>query len=186
MATQPDRTPLLKFLRVQEGWEAEAQKTLARAASDIARDLRKNVAQALTSGQVRQSLLEAEADLWRAMGQGIKAAQLDAAAAAAAAEVQAYDKYGILKAVGAEAEVLSASLQATARSTVETAMARLNGASYVDLSTRVYRTSSLANGIVDRRVNTMLARGASARDIARVVKDLINPNVRGGDRKSVV
>lgn len=49
-----------------------------------------------------------------------------------------------------------------------------------DLSQNVYKWEGLSNGLVDRTISSAIARGAPARDIARSIGDLINPNVRGG------
>lgn len=49
-----------------------------------------------------------------------------------------------------------------------------------ELSPNVYKWEGLSNGLVDRTISSAIARGAPARDIARSIGDLINPNVRGG------
>lgn len=48
------------------------------------------------------------------------------------------------------------------------------------LSTKVYKTKALANRWVTREINRGLALGRSADEIARSVRHLIAPNVRGG------
>ena len=63
---------------------------------------------------------------------------------------------------------------------IDAMMTRVLGYSYVPLSKRVYKTTALAKGMVDRVINSALARGASAREIATEVKSLIRPNVPGG------
>jgi hypothetical protein len=50
----------------------------------------------------------------------------------------------------------------------------------VPLSTAVYRTQKLAQGWVDRKIRTGLLLGKNAKDIAKDVRDLIRPDVRGG------
>lgn len=49
-----------------------------------------------------------------------------------------------------------------------------------DLSPNVYKWEGLSNGLVERTIASAIARGAPAADIARSVRDLIDPNVRGG------
>lgn len=48
------------------------------------------------------------------------------------------------------------------------------------LSERVYRNGQVASGRIDRIVGNGILRGASAREIARDVAGLINPNTPGG------
>lgn len=48
------------------------------------------------------------------------------------------------------------------------------------LSRRVYKSRSLSNGYIERVVRSQLAVGASARDIAKRVREHINPSTPGG------
>ena len=48
------------------------------------------------------------------------------------------------------------------------------------LSRRVYRSQSLANGYVERLIRSSLARGQSAKDIAKSVRSQILPSTPGG------
>lgn len=48
------------------------------------------------------------------------------------------------------------------------------------LSRRVYHTGALANGQVDRSINSALGRGASVGELADVVKSSIRPDTPGG------
>lgn len=50
----------------------------------------------------------------------------------------------------------------------------------ISLSPSVYRNAQLAQGLVDRAVNRGILTNASSREIARDVRDLIRPDVRGG------
>lgn len=50
----------------------------------------------------------------------------------------------------------------------------------IPLSEKVYRTKQLADGWVDKKVNSAIGRGLSARDFAKEVRNLIRPDVRGG------
>ena len=50
----------------------------------------------------------------------------------------------------------------------------------IKLSPKVYRTRALSQGLVSKAVNRGLALGQSADEIARSVRHLISPNVRGG------
>jgi len=48
------------------------------------------------------------------------------------------------------------------------------------LSYRVYHSAAIASGSLDRKINSALARGLGAKDIAKLVRSDINPNVPGG------
>jgi hypothetical protein len=50
----------------------------------------------------------------------------------------------------------------------------------IPLSRAVYKTQALASGMVDRKVKQGLLLGMNARTIAKSVKDLIRPDVKGG------
>lgn len=49
-----------------------------------------------------------------------------------------------------------------------------------ELSPNVYKWEALSNGMVERTISSAIARGAPASNIARSVRNLIDPNVRGG------
>jgi hypothetical protein len=69
---------------------------------------------------------------------------------------------------------------AQARRNVDAMMRRVTGESYIPLAQSVYRSRDLSRGYVDRIINVNLARGASARDLAKQVQDSIKPTVPGG------
>lgn len=71
------------------------------------------------------------------------------------------------------------SLKQTAKRNVEATIARVY-LSEKPLSQRVYKTEALATGQVRRLVNSSIARGDSAADIAKSVRSSIRPDVRGG------
>lgn len=52
--------------------------------------------------------------------------------------------------------------------------------SSIPLSRRVYRSRSLSDGYVERAVNSAIVSGTSARDLAKRVREHINPDVAGG------
>ena len=62
---------------------------------------------------------------------------------------------------------------------VNHAIQQLLGASE-PLSRRVYKSRSLSNGYVERSIRSHLARGSSARDIAKSVREHILPTTPGG------
>lgn len=68
---------------------------------------------------------------------------------------------------------------AKARRNIQTVITRVLETE-VPLSTRVWRAEAIARGQVNRVVNAHLGRGSSAKDMAKEVKSLINPNTPGG------
>lgn len=188
MSPRPDKRPLIEFLKVQEYWERDFVHILARAASDAEKivlqlQAKKGVGTAIRVDQlqaVRANLMRAQADIWRKIGSSVEAGKLDAAAAGV--RVNAIYTDVLLRAgySGDQLAILLEASEAQARRTVDIALQRIQGPSYVPLSERVYNTQQLSSGIVDRRVTSMLLHGLNAREIAKGVRDLIDPNVRGG------
>lgn len=103
-------------------------------------------------------------------------------AAVAAVEAGVYDDRDILRAIfpdDGDRERYIASLKATAERNVQNTIIRIIKTER-PLSKRVYKSQAFANGLVYRKINNGLARGSSAANIAKDVRDLINPNTKGG------
>ena len=62
---------------------------------------------------------------------------------------------------------------------IQATMTRILDSRYT-LSQQVYHTQALANGTVDRIINSALAKGDSAADLAKAVRSSIRPDVPGG------
>jgi hypothetical protein len=126
---------------------------------------------------IRRELRSVSNDLWRSVGRRIRSA--GTAVADAAAEAERTLQRILFRAAGAsESEALVTAQRAYARRTVATYLAR--GQNGIGLSQRVYRTSQLANGYVDRAVNRVILQGGSWQDIAKEVKPMIDPSTKGG------
>lgn len=74
---------------------------------------------------------------------------------------------------------LQASEQARARRVAQVFETRERSARF-ELSNRVWKWEFWHNRVVEHRISTAFARGASARDIAREVRSMINPDTPGG------
>ena len=183
-----DRRPLLGFLQVQEAWERDVLFALKKSQASSAAAVR-GMAQApgigarARSAQMQMSqraLLEQQSKLWDAVGSSVAASR--AAAAAKAIEVSSVYEDMLLKQAltPMQRDALLRSAQATARRNVENVTNRVLGYSKMPLSEQVYKTKAWSNGLLENRINAAIGRGASARDIANDVKDLINPNTPGG------
>lgn len=126
---------------------------------------------------IRRELRSVTNDLWRNVGKRIRSA--GNAVADAAAEAEAVLERILFRSVGArESEALLVAQRAYARRTVANYLAR--GQNGIGLSQRVYRTSQLANGFVDRAVNRVILQGGSWQEVASAVKPMIDPSTPGG------
>lgn len=103
-------------------------------------------------------------------------------AAMAAVDATLYDERGILARIFKDPtnrQQYADSLRQTAARNVENVVARTLF-SEKPLSQQVYKTEALANNLVSQAINRSLARGDSAKELAKSVKDMIDPNVKGG------
>lgn len=73
-----------------------------------------------------------------------------------------------------------------AKGALDRMIARTSGASYTPLSQRVYNSSTHVQGKIDSLVNSALARGLSAVEFAKEVRQYVNPLTPGGLRYSAM
>ena len=103
-------------------------------------------------------------------------------AAVAAVNAKLYDEKGILSWLlpnPVDRLQYADSLRQTAKRNIESTIVRTLFTEK-PLSARVYKTEALANGLVSKTINNALARGDSARNLAKDVRALIDPTVPGG------
>jgi len=185
---RPDRRPLIAYLKVQEAWERELLIVLKRAAADADKQIRAlagkdGIGAAIRREQLRlvkQALLKQQAELWDVIGSSVKAAQARAAAAAVASTGEYEAMLLKSKLSKGEIEAMLRAATAQAERTVDVVSRRLNGLSDRPLSSRVYRSRALANGMVQREIERVIATGGSWKDLANRVRGLILPNTPGG------
>lgn len=185
-----DRRPLLSYLRVQEKHDREVLFILRRSSARIDVELRRLVSKQGVGAEIRRAQLRASqraiklelAALWQKIGSQVEADRAEAAAAAIHVNGD-YDRV-LWRATRSRIDVdtLTRSLEASARRGVATVEARALGLSRIPLSRRVYKTQQLTAGQVDRVIDSALARGASARELATDVRRFIDPRTRGGVR----
>jgi hypothetical protein len=178
---------LYRYLRVERGFDEKLQKALFNAVIDID-DAFGDLVDDTISSQVRRvqiALAHKEIrgtikDLFGTVGNLIRDDRQDAAVAAVDASL--FDQKGILAKLfrdPLDRKQYADSLRQTARRNIEAVVTRVIE-SEKPLSGRVYKTRALANGQVSTVINNALARGDSARNLARDVKSLIRPDVPGG------
>lgn len=184
----PDKKPLLAYLRVQENFEAKLLTTLERVAAETRKEILKLSKKNGIGARVRQDqlrlvlkvLLEHQADLWRVVGSEVKAAQADALAAAVRTNF-VYESV-LLQSVTSAAEraALLRAAQAQAEVVLDSVIAKLSGLTDYDLSKNVYNAEKLSNRQVQNVIVNLIGRGASWSELAKEIRQFINPNVRGG------
>lgn len=182
-----DRRPLISYLRIQRDREREMVAILRRSSLTIDAELKRLAAQDTIGAAVRreqlartQAAIHRELGaLWRQLGLVVLAGREDAIAAA----VESVLDPKLLRAVMAagDAEILLRSAAAQAQRGIGVVEARLTSSKRT-LSERVYRSQDLVDGKIDDIVDSALARGASARELALDVRKFIRPDVKGGVR----
>jgi hypothetical protein len=120
--------------------------------------------------------------LFTRIGDVVKASAADAAAAGA--ETILRQSEGLLKNVlsPADYDYLKRSAQQSASQSLEVLRQRISGSSYVPLAESVWSNQRWANSTVNSMVNSALARGASAAELAKEVRAFVNPSTPGGVR----
>lgn len=177
-----------RYIRVQQTYDVDLAKILQRAANDAEREIKKlqlksGIGAATRAAQLtgsRGAIGRVLAYLWKQVGDLVRAGRLDAQAAAILQSFN-WEESLIAKAIP-EKDKRTAILEYlldSADKNVDAMLARVFQTQQ-PLSQRVYKSQSLSKGWVDDAVNSALARGATPAELARDVKDLINPNTKGG------
>lgn len=126
---------------------------------------------------IRSEMRKQSEETWGKVGGTIAKKMPDAAVAAA--EFGLEEDRAILKASGLDKiPQYRNSVLYTATDNVPTLLAR--GANGIPLSESVYGTKNIADGMVDKVINRNILLGRSAKDMADDVRDLIDPDVKGG------
>jgi hypothetical protein len=187
---QPSRANwLLRYLGVQQTYDKAIADALELAAIDAEEAFDKlgtvKIGERTRRYQinlVRKELRSLIRDLFQDFVPIIGRGQQDAAEAAEKAALAEDAK--VLAALFPDPNLrkaFEASFKATARQGIQAMVNRVIGVSPTyPLSRRVYRAGALASGQLDRQVNSHLARGSAARDIAADVRKSISPKVAGG------
>lgn len=178
---------LLKYIAVQKIYDKQIQSALKEAMEDagvVADKLgtdkigerTKKYQAALVRNELRAVIKALYKDILPIVDSGAK----DAAEAAAKASLSQDAK--VLKALfpdPAERAKWHASFVASARHGIGAMVTRIS-VGQIPLSKRVYKSQAFTTGLLDRKVNSALARGASAKELADSVCDMINPDTPGG------
>jgi SPP1 gp7 family putative phage head morphogenesis protein len=177
------------YARVQRAADADILRVLRDAYRETNRDLQM-LARSSTPGSairrdqlraIKRQILESQSEIFDRTGRVIEARRTQAAARAIRVAGRYDEALFAEHGRGPEAAALTRGLEATETRTIDAAIARMMGSS-VPLSARVYRARTFADGALERRINSGLARGLSAEQMARELRDFVNPNTPGGQR----
>lgn len=178
---------LERFLGVERKMDAKVIAVLEQAAVDAEKALSKIGGDDLPANTKRlqynlalKSIRRTIAELFYDVEDIIRDSSKDAAVAAVEAGIS--DDAKALKALfpdAAERSDYLDSLKQTAERNVQATITRIL-VTEQPLSSRVYQTRALSNGLVTRTINNGLARGDSAATIAGNVSGSIRPNTKGG------
>ena len=176
-----------RYLSVERSFIDKLKKVLTEAASNIDENFGDLVNDNVSTKVARVRIALAHKEIRRQMRDIfgttenlIRNHQQDAAVAAVNASL--YDERGILSWLfpnSVDRLQYADSLRQTARRNIEATIVRTLFTEK-PLSARVYKTQALADGLVGRTVNNALARGDSAKNLAKEVRALIDPNTPGG------
>jgi len=177
-------TPLSRYITVQRAVDKELAATLRDAANEAEKIIlrlagKKGQAATIRRAQMQlqlKQLRKLQAELWGSVTKATELGMHRAAEAAAEAEIAVnrvlFDAGGFVMADFDEA------MRIQAQEAVQNVISR--GANGIPLSRQVYRTQALSRKLVDKAINRALLLNFSAKELAAVVKGLIDPNVRGG------
>ena len=187
MATDPR---LAAELRVMTKAERRVLRQLSIAYAQMTRQIRawessSRVGAQVSAAQARvlQTSLRAQmAAMWRAVGNEVRAGRLEAAQLAQQPSKGVLDYFRAAGLTPSEVAQLAESTLAAAEQTVDTALRRMLGESYIPLSDQVWRTQALVDGRLDTVINTTLMKGVNARQLAQAVRGFVRPDARGGTR----
>lgn len=166
---------------------------LRTAQRDIERQLKELATRPGIGREIRRAQLlltkrniQAEiAKLFRKLGDIIQARRVEAAVRVLNVNEQ-LDRFKMLTAnlpdAAEVARAVSAAELSAAASGFDRMIARVQGASYIPLSQKVYQSSTRLNSQLNRAVESALARGLSAREFAASIANFINPATPGGVR----
>lgn len=179
---------LVRFLGVQSEADAKLNQALKDALDSISAALRGLEGKPGVGAATRRTQLLGNQGvitrvlniLYNKAGVIIRSGQSDAAGAATLAELKESRK--ILWVIEKDADkraVLERSLEQSSRRNVQTMMTRILNPEQ-PLSKRIYNSKALVRGQVSRAVNTHLAKGSSAEELSRDVRQFFDPKVAGG------
>lgn len=180
--------PLVRYLQVEQTYMPQVKAAMQQATDDITRQLN-TLAQStnrLTRSQLvfqrvglKTQIDAAFVNVGKITDEGQQAAMFTAYDTIYQYEKPLYTEVFAGRMTAAEIDAIARSQAMTAARGTRTLMDRLGG-SKQPLSQSVYNGAAWSNDQLDKRINAALVRGLSAKDFARSIIDLVNPNTPGG------
>lgn len=179
---------LERYIKLQQPYDVDLAKILQRAADDAEREIRKlqmkdGIGAATRAAQLtgsRGAIGRVLAYLWKQVADLAKAGRIDAVNAAILQSFN-WEETLIARAIP-EKDRRTAILEYlldSADKNVDAMLARVFQTRQT-LSQRVYNSQQLSKGWVEDTINSALARGATAAELAKEVKSMIRPDTKGG------
>jgi hypothetical protein len=177
------REPIRVVSALQRVSDAEIRRILRRAARDLTIQIENlsgdGFGRAIREAQLRLASEEITRQMWASLGDNVNAAK--SAAIDRAAKLGGQQLAELLAALPENARrLLLEGAEKAAGLAVDRALARAGGTERFELSQRVYRNWQLSRGAVDRLIVSGLARGLTARELAREARRYILPTAPGG------
>ena len=185
--TSSNRKPLLSFLNISKTYDQQLIYEMKHAYAEIDVELKKLEGKTNVSSRVRRAQLEASraamqgklSTLFEKVGNTVAAGKYAAAGAAADYLADAADIFKKAGLTAKEIEVIKDSMRAMAAVNIEHLESRLK-LSRIPLSDKVWGTEKLVHDRLDYLINTHIARGTSASELAKAVRQFVDPASPGG------
>lgn len=178
---------LLKYIAVQKLYDKKVVSALQRAMYDAGKSADKLKGDTIgkrtkryQANLVRNEIRAVIKTMFKDLVPTIHAGQQDAAEAAATAALKQDAK--VLKALfpdPKDRKTWEVSFKQSARHGIGAMVTRIEK-TQLPLSKRVYKTSAWTSGNLDKVINSHLARGSSAQELAKAVRKYIDPKTPGG------
>ncbi len=185
-----DRHWLLRYIRLQNSKDKEISKVLEESYKDTEAILRKlelkanlNISDQVRKAQIataKRELGNVIGAIYKAISPIIKRGQEDAAALAAKLMLEDEEEIWDYKIPDKKIRKhLEESEMFRARRNIQATVAR-NQHTARPLSRRIYASKAFWNGSLNRKINVLMARGASPAEIAKEVRPYFRESVPGG------
>lgn len=184
MTSPSPLSPLQRYLTTQVVTDKEIRAIFREATKEAERLLTSLAGREGVGAQVRRAqyasilrnLRAVQAETWGDTSKAVRDGMLRAGLAAAEGE-KAVNRL-LFRNLGGPIKLLEAAMDAQAKETVGTLLAR--AANDIPLSEQVYRSRAVADGLVSRAVNRSILLGQSWKELADNVHGLISPDTPGG------
>lgn len=184
----PKKIWLNRYMKVDRAFNVELNKALREAASDVDEEVRALYGRSGVGSSVRSAQLVGNKgviirilhELFGKTGELVEEYRGEAASQSIQA-ANVWDDEILRKIIPdpAKRKVFRHSLEASSRKNIASVITRVTG-DQIPLSRKVYRSEALAKGQVQRVINSGLAKGDSALDIAKKARQFISPATPGG------